>query len=159
MPARSLLATTAVSLAICGGLVAADAASATVLMQASKVGTSRVSIDKRITVPGWKIRRAKRVIAVMVGRTTELDPSGVQVDGVPSEMEGIVKVVCTGFRGGIAQRTIHFAAEGDGQNASIIRLPGYTGYGCAFRFAVLAQWFPSANTLVNQFAAVRIETY
>jgi len=38
-------------------------------------------------------------------------------------------------------------------------LPGDTGDGCAFRFAVLAQWFPSANTLVNQFAAVRIETY
>jgi hypothetical protein len=159
MPARSLLATAAVGLVACGGLVAADAASATLLLQTSATGFDQVVINKIVTVPGWKIRRAKRVIAVMVGRTTELDPTGVRVDGVPSEMEGIVKVVCTGFRGGTAQRTIHFAAEGDGQNASIIRLPGYTGYGCAFRFAVLAQWFPSANTLVNQFAAVRIETY
>ena len=158
MAVRSLLATTALGLVACVGLVAADSASATVLMQASTTGTNFVTINKTVTVPGWKIRRAKRVVAVMVGRTTEIDATGAQVEGVPSEMEGMVKVVCSGLRGGVAQRTIHFAAEGDGQNASIIRLPGYTGYGCAFRFVVAAQWNPGVNTLVNQIAVARIET-
>ena len=158
MPARSLLATAAVGLVACGGLVAADAASATVLMQTSATGFDQVVINKIVTVPGWKIRRAKRVIAVMVGRTTETDPTGAQVQGVPTEMEGEVKVVCTGWRGGVAQRTVHFAAEGDGQNASVIRLPGYTGYGCAFRFRVVALWSPGVNTLVQQIAVARIET-
>jgi hypothetical protein len=95
----------------------------------------------------------------MIGRTTETDPIGAEVEGVTAEMEGEVKVLCTGWRGGIAQRTIHFAADGDGQNASIIRLPGYTGYGCGFRFTVVAVWSPGVNTLVSQFAGVRIETY
>ena len=127
-------------------------------MQASTTGMNFVTINKTVTVPGWKIRRAKRVVAVMVGRTTEIDATGAQVEGVPSEMEGMVKVVCSGLRGGVAQRTVHFAAENDGQNASIIRLPGYTGYGRAFRFVVAAQWNPGVNTLVNQIAVARIET-
>ena len=70
----------------------------------------------------------------------------------------MLKVVCSGLRGGIAQRTVHFAAEGDGQNASVIRLPGYTGYGCGFRFRVAAVWSPGVNTLVQQVAVARIET-
>ena len=159
MAIRSLLATAALGLVACVGLVAADSASATVLMQASTTGMNFVTINKTVTVPGWKIRRAKRVVAVMVGRTTEIDPTGAQVEGVPSEREGMVKVVCSGLRGGVAQRTIHFAAENDGQNASVIRLPGYTGYGCGFRFTVVAVWSPGVNTLVSQFAGVRIETY
>jgi hypothetical protein len=53
---------------------------------------------------------------------------------------------------------VHFAAEGDGQNASVIRLPGYTGYGCGFRFRVVALWSPGVNTLVQQVAVARIET-
>jgi len=158
MTNRSLLVTAAVGLTMCGGLVVANAASATVLMEAFTTGSEVVTLNKTVTVPGWKIRRAKRVIAVMLGRTTETDPTGAEVEGVPTEMEGEVKVVCTGWRGGIAQRTVHFAAEGDGQNASVIRLPGYTGYGCGFRFTVVAVWSPGVNTLVSQFAGVRIET-
>jgi hypothetical protein len=63
----------------------------------------------------------------------------------------MLKVVCSGLRGGIA-------ADGDGQNASVIRLPGYTGYGCGFRFTVMAVWSPGVNTLVQQVALARIET-
>jgi hypothetical protein len=70
----------------------------------------------------------------------------------------MLKVVCSGLRGGIAQRTVHFAAEGDGQNASVIRLPGYTGCGCAFRFRVVARWSPGGNTLVQQVVVARTET-
>ena len=149
MAVRSLLATAVLGLVACVGLVAADSASATVLMQASTTGMSFIAINKTVTVPGWKIRRAKRVVAVMVGRTTEIDPTGPQVQGVPSEMEGMVKVVCSGLRGGVAQRTIHFAAENDGQNASIIRLPGYTG--CAYQTSstTCGQSTPTARRSAN----------
>jgi hypothetical protein len=158
MRPRSLISGTCALALIGGGLVAADAGSAAVLMDTFKTGGYEVTLTKTIMVPAWKIRRAKRVIAVMVGRTTEIDPTGAQVEGMPTEMEGEVKVVCTGWRGGVAQRTVHFAAEGDGQNASVIRLPGYTGYGCAFRFRVVALWSPGVNTLVQQVAVARIET-
>jgi hypothetical protein len=158
MRPRSLISGTCALAVLGGGLVAADAGSATVLMDVFRTGGYEVTLTKTIMVPAWKIRRAKRVIAVMVGRTTEIDPTGAEVEGVPSEMEGQVKVVCTGYRSAVAQRTVRFAAEGDGQNGSIIRLPGFTGYGCGFRFDVVASWYPGANTLVDQWIGARIET-
>ena len=152
-------AATAAGLAIVGLLaVASPAVAGRTLLETSKLGGEEITINKVVSVPGWKLRGAKRVIAVMVARTTEIDPSGAQVDGVPSEMEGEVKVVCTGWRGPVAQRTVRFAADGDGQNGSVIRLPGYTGYGCAFRFTAVSVWYQSANTLTEHWAGVRIET-
>jgi len=158
MRPRSLIAGTCALTLLGGGLIAADAASATVLMDVFKTGRYEVSLSKTIMVPARKIGRAQRVIAIMVGRTTETDPTGAQVEGVPSDMEGQVKVVCTGYRSAIAQRTVRFAAEGDGQNGSIIRLPGFTGYGCAFRFDIVASWYPGTNTLVSQWIGARIQT-
>jgi hypothetical protein len=140
------------------GLITAGTAHGTTYLSDYSEGAPFLQIDKRVMVPGWKIRGRKRVIAVMVGRTTERDPAGNLVEGVPTEMDGAVKVVCAGRRGGVAQRTVRFQAEGDGQNASIIRLPGYINGGCAFRFVVEAAWYDNGNTLVEQFIGARIES-
>ena len=58
MAIRSLLATTALGLVACVGLVAADSASATVLMQASTTGMNFITINKTVTVPGGSSTRA-----------------------------------------------------------------------------------------------------
>ena len=154
---RRLLVTAAA--AACGlGLITAGSAQGTIYLDDYSEGAPFLQIDKRVMVPGWKIRGRKRVIAIMVGRTVERDAAGNLVDGVPAEMDGAVKVVCAGKRGGIAQRTVRFQAEGDGQNASIIRLPGFINRGCAFRFLVEAAWYDNGNTLVEQYIGARIES-
>ena len=140
------------------GLIAASSAHGTIYLEDFSEGAPFLQIDKSVMVPGWKIRGRKRVIAMMIGRTTERDAAGNLVEGVPAEMDGAVKVVCAGRRGGIAQRTVRFQAEGDGQNASIIRLPGYINRGCAFRFLVEAAWYDNGNTLVEHYIGARIES-
>lgn len=140
------------------GLIAASSAHGTIYLEEFSEGAPFLQIDKTVMVPGWKIRGRKRVIAIMIGRTSERDGAGNLVEGVPSEMDGAVKVACTGRRGGVAQRTVRFQAEGDGQNASIIRLPGYINRGCAFRFVVEAAWYDNGNTLVEHYIGARIES-
>ena len=72
------------------------------------LGTSLVNTLFVLDEPsiGLHPRDMERVIAVMIGRTTERDATGAEVEGVPSEMEGQVKVVCTGYRSATAQRTV-----------------------------------------------------
>lgn len=152
------LIATAATAALGLGLVAAGSAHGTIYLDDYAEGAPFLEIDKSVMVPGWKIRGRKRVIAMMVGRTTERDAAGNVVEGVPAEMDGAVKVACAGRRGGVAQRTVRFQAEGDGQNASIIRLPGYINRGCAFRFVVEAAWYDNGNTLVEHFIGARIES-
>ena len=152
------LIATAAAAALGLGLVAATSAHGTIYLDDFSEGAPFLEIDKTVMVPGWKIRGRTRVIAIMVGRTTERDAAGNLVEGVPAEMDGAVKVACTGRRGGVAQRTVRFQAEGDGQNASIIRLPGYINRGCAFRFVVEAAWYDNGNTLVEHFIGARIES-
>lgn len=52
MTNRPCLATAAVGLTMCGGLVVANAASATVLMDAFTTGSEVVTLKKTVTVPG-----------------------------------------------------------------------------------------------------------
>ncbi len=138
------------------GLVGAGSAHGTVYLSDFATGAPFLQTDKTVAVPGWKIRGRKRVVAVMIGRTSERDPAGNIVEGVPAEMDGAVKVVCAGRRGGVAQRTVRFQAEGGGQNGSIIRLPGYINRGCAFRFIVEAAWYDNGNMLVEHYIGARI---
>ena len=58
-----------------------------------------------------------------------------------------------------AGTTLAVGAVGAAAILAMTVLPGYTGYGCGFRFTVVAVWSPGVNTLVSQFAGVRIETY
>ncbi len=89
---------------------------------------------------------------ILTAPIDEVDPAGFRAVAPTGRVDLIVGgPPCQGFS---SLRPSRGEAIEDPRNS----LPGYTGYGCAFRFVVAAQWNPGVNTLVNQIAVARIET-